>query len=252
MTARVGTFTSGELWLRCWFCGDSTKNPNKAHLSVNGEGLYHCMRCGVGGRLSKGEFIALISHYGKDWGVVEITEKQKRNWREVYKDLIPGPASTRVTKLRRHHLLTSRGFYDVFFSRRRTGKVIGLVVVNIATHYKKMMGKRGFGFVGEEIPSKIRLVEGPYDVQYPKDVCTFGIPSSIQLAKLKGKTAILCPDGDIWEDIALLSQLKRTMRRARFLLLAGVEKLPSDKDPDEVPKEEREKLTAEEFYQWRV
>ncbi len=252
MTAKVGTFSSGELWLRCWFCGDSQKNLDKAHLSVNGEGLYHCMRCGRGGKLKVGEFISMMNHYGKEWGVVEVTKERKKNWRKVHKDLLPGPASLRKTRIDRYHLLTTQGFYDVFLSRRRGGKVIGLVIVNAETGRKKMMGKRGFGYVGNEICSRIRLVEGPYDVRYKKDVCTFGIPSTSQLDKLRGKTAILCPDGDVWTDIGLLSQLKRTIRKSKFLLVEGVEKLEEDKDPDEVPREDRERITLEEFFRWKL
>ena len=61
MTQKAGTYVDGELWLRCPYCGDSDRNRWKAHFSINGEGLYHCLRCKASGKLPTRERIAILT-----------------------------------------------------------------------------------------------------------------------------------------------------------------------------------------------
>jgi len=101
----------------------------------------------------------------------------------------------------------------------------------------------GFGYEGYSLfdyQNPVRIVEGPYDVIYPKDACTFGIPRSQQIRQLQFQSVIICPDGDVWNRIDLLRAWLLPWKNA---LVVGVERLPINKDPDEVPVNEREVIS---------
>ena len=142
MTALVGTYRDGELWLRCPHCGDSDKHKDKANYFINGAGLYHCMRCGIGGKLKLREQIKLLTEHGLEFGVVPSKKMQGQPWDAVFEDLMPGPGSTRESSLQRFHLMTPSAFFDVFLIRNSKGLGTGLQLVNVQTNKKKIIGKK--------------------------------------------------------------------------------------------------------------
>lgn len=263
MTNRAGVYIDGELWLRCPFCGDSERNTWKAHFSINGEGLYHCLRCKASGRAPVKERIAILTKYGMEHGVHVLDKRQ--DWEEVWLSVLPGPGTTRKTKLPRNHLLTTRGFYDVFRISNFTGRPCGLQLVNTKTRKKKIIGTTGFGLPDDREPSSgpeepITIVEGPYDVRMTTDVCTFGIPNRGQLLQMAkaGAFVYFMPDGDVWRKSKAMRTLRRNLVRNikyavnKGLFVEGAIKIQNlHDDPETVEDGAVELLTAEEFYQWR-
>lgn len=250
MTARVGEFKNGELWLRCPYCGDSEKNRWKAHYSVSPNGLYHCMRCGIGGKLSAKAWLSLY-HNMPD----TVDVRHSSNWKELVASLDPGPGNDRASGLQRFHLRTKNGVYDVFLHRNwKTKKAVGVQLINVMTKKKRNEGRRAFGIPHRlEVNKIMRIVEGPYDVLYENDICTYGIPSSNQMMQMKGWPVLLCPDGDVFEKLDLLNRLRNVIRETQSrVFYTGVERIPDGLDPDEVPKEGREMLTVGEFLEWRL
>jgi hypothetical protein len=111
-------------------------------------------------------------------------------------------------------------------------------------------GKRLFGFTGEGprfTAEAVRLVEGPYDVVTEQDICLFGLPSRRQAKALRGFRVILCPDGDVWTSSNLLSRFCKRFRVHSGVVVLGIERLPDDKDPDEVPPKDREVIAYKEM-----
>ena len=54
---------------------------------------------------------------------------------------------------------------------------------------------------------------------------------------------ILCPDGDVWTSTNLLSRFCSKFSMSSGVIVTGVERLPHDKDPDEVHPEDREVIS---------
>lgn len=110
-------------------------------------------------------------------------------------------------------------------------------------------GKRLFGYSSDflDFSETYRVVEGPYDCIYPNDVCVFGLPGKEQSKLLKPYKLILCPDGDIWTSEEKVLQWFRPFL---YNKIQYVERLPDDKDPDEVPEKERRKLVWKTLKNW--
>ena len=255
MVAEAGTFKDGELWLRCPYCGDSTKHPTRAHYSVNTEGYEHCLRCKAGGRITTAELIKLIvEHTGKE--VVEI--KRKENWKSVYHKFESGAGSPRRSGLVRYHLTTERGIFDCFIIRNGRGKTVGVQLCSVRTKSKRIYGTRGISYRGKRIISSLSrpiiLVEGPYDVWDEHHICAFGLPGPSTYRMLRGQFVILCPDGDVWKEKGLCKQFLYHSQKAYEkggVFILGVQILDRDKDPEEVAPKDREFVDIEEYMKWR-
>ncbi len=248
-----------ELALRCPFCGDSTRSATKTHFSVNMRtGLYHCYRCGVGGRFSLAELTGLLASRGITPAALSVTLAETGDgarWRHALALLQPGPASARPSALDRYHVTDVDGsMADAFLSRGGDGAVRGVQVINMARHARRMYGTRLLGWRGDVLQSSahdpLRLVEGPWDCLSHRDLCSFGTPSRHTFRELRYQYVLLCPDGDVWGTPHLRRAWQTVVRQALCttgVLVVGVEKLPPDKDPDEVPYSERERVSVQEF-----
>lgn len=255
MTGRPGERTGNELWLRCPHCGDSQKSKNKAHYSVNSEGLYHCLRCGVGGRLHLRDYIAYVWRDHADLLHHDALVGPDSDWEDLLDELTPGPGYSRFSALDRYHVRTTTELLDVFLSRNTRGDITGLCLADLDAKRKRVVGTRSLGWSGSELTSSaaapLRIVEGPYDVLTDRDICTYGLPSKNQLKRLKGHYVLICPDGDVWPDPG--------KRRAILNLLTvpgptivGFEVLGADEDPDDVPYAQRTRITVKEMQKpWR-
>jgi len=235
-----GEFDSrGRYWSKCPFCGDT-----RGHLVVNTSGVYYCFRCGTSGYLPLDVHIRMFG-----WGHVSSKIIYPRPEDEIpehpmvlLRRLAPGPASSRKSKLQRYHL----GNLDAFLMRDPSGRLTGIHLRGPGI--SKSVGRVSFGFRGPRMPMVIRLVEGPYDVCYDEDVATFGLPTGSQLSALRDRLLILTPDGDVWTNPMLLKRYVKTLFKADVANnIWKVEILPSGKDPDEVPVEEREAIDGSEF-----
>lgn len=235
----VGQVRDGRLWVRCWNCGDSVYNPHHAHMSINPEGLYHCVRCGTGGKLGPKEYLEYIS--GASYGQLDLEQWKPNDYQKLYVQLIPGPANSRFSRLERFHLKTNRGNRDAFIIQNGLGDDIGILVND--GKQKVVYGHRGIAWPSEDPPTSspskpLRLVEGPYDVLFSRDVCGFGLPDSHCLSMLRGQFIILCPDGDVWHDSDKLAVVQKALQSQQVYVI-GIEFIPGGKDPDEVMPEDR-------------
>lgn len=254
--AKVGEHKNGELWVRCWICGDSERNPDHAHMSINGDGLFHCVRCNAGGKLSSTDFLRHVDSSLLSQINISNNTTSNSHWKYVYDDLLPGPGNQRHSLLPRYHTDIGGKPHDVFVCRDSRGDPIGLATVS-PDGQKSIMGNKGVSWVGDGIllsspDSPIRLVEGPYDVMYSNDVCVYGIPDANALYHLRTHSIILCPDGDVWtfEKRQILLKLLRTITSNNTpCQILGMEKLPDDLDPDECPVEHRQFIPVERCHQ---
>lgn len=255
---KSGTVQDGEFWIRCPFCGDSQNNPTKAHFSIRlRDGAYHCHRCNAGGRLSASRLLEITHKAGEAPVMVSDLERDDD---DPLPELIPGPASTRYSRLRRFHMNTPERKLDAF----ELFDPIDLELVGIAyraPNYARIVGDKGLAWPYAPDPlvshslSPLRLVEGPYDVLGANDVATFGTFARSTLEDLKGHFIILTPDGDVWTDGQLFFQFMGTVSwlmkpQDRFAWgtpqlkphLLGIEYIKGEKDPDEVYPDDREFL----------
>src|SRR4051812_45234533 len=143
--ALVGQVKNGRLWVRCWNCGDSS-NQHHAHLSINQEGLYHCVRCGVGGKLTPPEFMEHVTEGSLNQLMIE--QWKPTEFQKMYSQLLPGPGTSRFSLLERFHLKSERGNLDAFLSKNGLGEDIGVMVNYGKT--KIMVGHRGLSWSGED------------------------------------------------------------------------------------------------------
>ncbi len=246
MTGRNEEIEGGRLWLRCPYCGDSSNDPTKAHLNVHlAKFLYHCYRCGASGKLTPKEALNLISKYDLDINYVE--ENIDKDEMLELPELILGAGSSRRSRLDRFHLVDSYNYHwDAFEIYDPRDHVVCGVHLRSSKN-KLTLGDPGFSWPNaSNFPllstplDPITIVEGPYDVVEPRDVCLYGYPSYSRLKILKGHFIILCPDGDTWDssgDTNLLSrfvQLVSLMMNSLNLYLMGIIYIPGGKDPDEL------------------
>jgi len=248
----AGTKQGTRLWRRCPFCGDSPKHPNRAHLFIDLTTLgYHCYRCGESGLLPLSTIIELFESGEFTQTLKEAQEYKKSNTNqleEYSKRIIPGPGTPRHSSLERYHHITDQGeALDVFLVRDLLGEVVGYHFRGGKGEDKVSfhIGERGYGYSGPEFPDPpIVLVEGPYDVQYPEEVCTFGLFSRKILADLRGYPLILCPDGDVWERTNLTENLIKNVKISKAWVI-GFQYLAPDQDPEDVPIDQRHFMSLE-------
>jgi hypothetical protein len=229
----------GELKVRCFYCGDSTRHRNKKHLSLNlKQGLYHCFRCGASGSIPPGALLTLCAREGIAMNLGKVEEKEL--------DVHEGPASSRPSMLKRYHAIApggKKGIWDAFELRDpqtslQTGWMMRSGKASLMTSFL------GTGLMWPEggLTSDAVVVEGPYDVLHPDEVAVGGFISWSKVKMLIGRNIYLYPDGDTWQDPYLFSMLKETIRsalRSRMLYLEGVFRIPSKKvDPDQVKARE--------------
>lgn len=198
----------------CPFCGGKRKT-----LYVYPSNSYYCHRCKKSGNIAELNIPLEV--------VVERKVYNPRKFNNVL--------SSRFSLVRGREF---DGRVDTFEVKLPNGKQIGY-----HSRYpgKKSItqGERGLGYRERflKLDKVYRVVEGPYDVIYPEDVCTFGIPSRNQAKLLRPYKLILCPDGDMWKR---KDTLFAWLRPFMYNQIVWVEKLPLDKDPDEIPKGKRE------------
>jgi hypothetical protein len=192
---------------------------NRRTLYLYSSGAYHCHRCKAHGKIVDLKNID-----------VKFDLKQNHELSSVWNN-----------RGKRESLVRNRHFenrVDVFQVKNSKGEITG--------EYKRSpgkksetIGKRYFGYRRDylEIGETYRIVEGPYDVIYPEDVCVFGIPNKTQARDLKHQKLILCPDGDMWKQRETIFDW---LSPFVYNQVVAVERLPIDKDPDEVPRKERE------------
>lgn len=248
MTHPHGTVEDGELWLRCPHCGDSQRNEWKAHHSINlRSGKFYCLKCGAKGVLTIKQLLALA-----DYADVSIFVGEDRDDPEiVLPDLTPGPATRRYSMLDRWKHFRDGEWRDAFPMHEPDGTLVGIYLRGDGKT-SEILGEVGYSWVEGEVlrstPNDLyRIVEGPYDVLESNDLCIFGTISRGRLESLRGQYLLLCPDGDVWTDPGLLKQFRNTLRWLlrrpwNAPMLVGVEYLPDNKDPDEVPIPNRERL----------
>jgi hypothetical protein len=233
MSQRVGTLKDHELWLRCPECGDSQNNPNKGHLSVNIlKAVFYCVRCGHSGVLSVQQALQIAARFDIEVGNETTAEP---------KEIEENAGSTRYSCLKRwHHMDTDWNTWDVFEIRDPThNEVVGQYFR--LGQASLISGESGLGYCGSTLISSanspLRLVEGPYDVLGPQDVCCYGFLRTQALKLLRGHFVTLCPDGDVWQDELLRARFVKVMqwcfRDSRSPEIVGLEMIPDGKDPDE-------------------
>ena len=242
-----------EYAFRCPQCGDSTRDQTKAHASINVRtGLIYCFRCGWSGKAS-------FEQMSENEEIVDAAFAKKARWvkREIKPEeleplILPGPAIARPSALSRFHLTNPAGTrLDVFQSRDPDGNTVGYY---LRYPEKKFLavGKRLFGYSEQNTwDDYLRVVEGPYDVVDKKhDLCLFGNPGKRQIELLRFYPLVLCPDGDVWADPAKTTGYLNQISRFGMPNILWVEKLPPDKDPDEVAIEERKRISFKELLSW--
>lgn len=258
MTKEAGTLVGMEFWMRCPYCGDSSKNRVKAHFSVNlSTGAYHCHRCKASGGYSKKEIFEVTGQsYLMMPQRVDKTTIEEEDLDELAELAVRGPGIPRASRLSRWHFTSSSGrVFDLFWCRHPNGKVVGAYFRSSERKWSYVAGHRMLGFVGPKMISNqnyLRIVEGPYDVMYPEDVCTFGFPSKNQIQALAGFPLVLCPDGDVWEDPKLLYRYLLRFFKYQHILVLGAELIADGLDPDEVRREDRAWVSPKDLLRlWR-
>lgn len=242
--------TRRKIYKRCEYCGDSQKDPSKRHMAIFVDsGYFRCYRCGIEGYLPIAELVEMVFHEWGDNHSMRPVQSNERPLRPLDSELVfnagPNPRYNRFSHVRnRYHLLHPKSL-DIFEIKDPHGSTQGYALrdISVKTMRTILFGKMGFGYFPQKLPSSrvpIRIVEGPYDVVTEHDVCTFGIPRSGQIAQLQFQPIILCPDGDVWNRLDLL---RAWLLPWKSRLVVGVERLPQNLDPDEVPVGDRETLT---------
>ncbi len=239
-----GVLKDNEYWMRCPFCGDSQKSHDKVHFSFSViTGLFHCYRCQVSGKFSRKQRETLLSgdiaHVFESSDTAELDQRDPANDLSILLSfLLPGPGSSRFSALRRYHVATDQGPVDAFEVRDQMGNLLGIHLRPSWIKSFRTIGHRGLGYPGTRnlLPEPfVRLVEGPYDVVTPNDVCTFGFPNVRQLKLIKSYPVILCPDGDVWTlRERFNTYFKGFDYRIPICTTLAIEVLSGDKDPDEV------------------
>lgn len=253
---RPGTLIGHELFLRCPFCGDSENNLHKAHFSVNTiKYVFHCYRCGISGKLTNAQMISLVHELPNMDFITKEVQSHSRLLKDVLKELVVGAGSPRDSRLSRWHFGEQNS--DAFLSRSATGEVVGVHIRPQNKDKIKTYGMSAFGFEEDELLSSpkepLRIVEGAYDVLFPRDVCVFGTINHGKLQALVGHYVILCPDGDVWERPELLKQFHYTVKQlvlnyhGRGSWITGIEYIPKGKDPDEVAPTGRIYIPIKEY-----
>lgn len=236
-----------KFYVRCFICGDSIKDPDKAHLAIFPGGSFKCFRCGAHGELSFHDYLYYAGLSGsKPVKVSTMPEGPAADWERLPVNAI-GPLGRKSTVENRWRASTPNGPIEIFGSTTLKGEIVGY---QIRASWQKMIrsyGKRWYGGSAEALTSQqIRVVEGPYDAIYPGDICTYGIPSYPQVKALSWRRIILCPDGDVYHDpvkiVAWFGPFVKLNCQVEYLEFITA-------DPDEVPAEERTRIEWAEAIQ---
>lgn len=204
MSYRENTIHNNRLFVRCVECGDSVKRHYVGHMGIDlSTGLWHCHRCGSGGRLTTNQFLEYTS--GRDIvlpeKIIELSDY----------DSVPYAQDTRYTLVAGQYNKDEK--YRQWAMRKPDGEVIGYHHRFDGGKNSENIGHRGLGYVGRELATTnvLRVVEGVYDVVLPDDVCVFGKITSSPLKLLKYYPLCLCPDTDIIYNKANLQMFARTV-----------------------------------------
>lgn len=227
-----------RFWMRCPECGEPNwKEGKSVHAFFSLKTLSgHCYRCGATLELNQLDVEGLAELFRKKRRpVVEETKKELYDW---WKNL-PEVETERPT------FLPVKKFSEFFVFPMQDPATLEVTGVHLRHSKRKLfysLGSRGLGIPLEiSILQPWRVVEGPYDVLDSQTVAVFGSPDTGRLQKIPAVTVILCPDGDVWDSATLRSQW---VRIAKHMYSSGkqvfFEVLPENKDPDEVPVEQRE------------
>lgn len=239
MTGRVG-IDGQRLWIRCPECGDSQNDPNKAHCNIDlRRFIYHCYRCGAGGKLSGKEILKLVDEWDLDLETIIDESDQTRSSIDDFPPLLPGAGSSRKSALDRYHLNYGEKNYDAFYLREPRDNVVCGIHLR-SGKMKISLGDLGYAWPGgDPITSSqedpIYLVEGPYDVLTNRFVGVMGLLSSTRIRPLVGHSIVLFPDSDVWTHQTLLSRTLSTIKSlmlSRRIFLLGMVIIP-DGDPDD-------------------
>lgn len=258
----AGEVYDQELWLRCPMCGDSQNRAHIAHFSINLlTGAYFCVRCRSGGYLKPGQFIDLYAKLPQDTIHRILSGGGNRvPGLVIDQDRLSPSALGRFSLIERQTYTDSNDVqWDAFPTKdARTGDTIGWYLRG-PDKRSLVSGEKGLGWsysgpVTSTSRFPARLVEGPYDVIDPADVCCYGTISVDSLKLLgPGHVLILCPDSDVWRDTELLRQFYRVLQASRkagsrLPYVSAVEILPKDTDPDEMPVSLRLSVEAVKVY----
>lgn len=254
MTGRVGKISqNSEIWVRCPFCGDSKRDPTKAHMTINpAKALYHCRKCNAGGRMTYSQLLKLL--YDQNIALEDLsffepeasTDDLHVISEEDFPELEEGPGNSRDSLLHRYHLAHGQDIWDAFKIRDNDLETVGILLRRPGKSI--ILGSNsGLLWYGDyslrstpEDP--LYIVEGPYDVLRKRDVCISGMISSETMTRLRGHSLVLTPDGDVWTDQSLFFRIAKSIEkimRNGEIYLAGLEVIPDGKDPDEVPPTRR-------------
>lgn len=225
---KAGQVKNNEVWIRCLFCGDSQHSLTKAHLRIHlDSGLYFCHRCNEKGRVTP-SLLARLNLL--DLPSVDFLHQ------ELIPELYRGPLTSRESLLPRWNTGQADAFKIYWLGQPEP------VGYYLRGSQKKILGFTGFAWPENPKPilsdasAPLRLVEGPYDVKHPQDVCTFGLFNPKLIAsQLKHHYFILSPDGDVWTSPsrkrAFFSALTSIIKSK--LNLVGVEFHEANQDPDD-------------------
>ncbi len=238
---KPGTIKNDELWIRCPYCGDSSDHW-KCHFRIQLKtGLFHCHRCGEGGKLDAAKIFQLNLMKFRELDPL-ILEKQTFSL---------GPGTKRKSLLQRYHTPDNVDAFKLWWTGSPEAIHVGW---DVRGKQKHTVGIKGIAWIDTPRPltstpsDPLTLVEGPYDVVKPRDVCLSGFFNSEALRQLKGQLFYLCPDGDIWTNqelfIGFYNRVIKILRSNLYSVL-GIIFLPGNKDPDE--SSERPILSTEEF-----
>jgi hypothetical protein len=183
------TDRNGNRWVRCEACGDSKKNPWKAHKMVDPNGGAYCFLCADSTKLGMADMIDVALGYAHVEEVLERGEGRERTPR----------LNGRFTRLERFDIEGDPA-WDSFEQRDQFGRVIGWHNRHKSRKVCENEGRRGLGYVEDSLLSSpsgpLVVVEGPYDVITDRHVCVFGTISRPVLKRFRLQYVWLFPDPD--------------------------------------------------------
>lgn len=226
MAYPVGTIRNQRLFIRCPMCKDSSKRPHVGHLGIDlTQGLYHCHRCGEGGRLSVAQFVELTSPHSQPAIPPDLPDLSDYA-------ALPDSYDARYTLLISQQ--DSAAAYRQWPMRKADGEIIGYHHRYSRGKYFQNIGYRGLGYPGKNLlsPGILRVVEGPYDVVLPDSVCVFGKITLSSLRLLRHYRLCLCPDNDIIYNSVNLRAFARVVEKSPQVeyveILSRLTKDPAD------------------------
>lgn len=218
--------------IKCPYCFGQTNNERKT-LYIYSTDTYWCARCKAYGLISDLEPSQLQ-------GITIKSPVQADTKLYTYND-----TGSRFSVCKHRY---SDSIVDTFQIKLPDGSLVG--------HYHRYHGKqskiegvKGFCYREKflDLNQTYRLVEGVYDCIYPNDVAVLGYPTIYQAKALKWYRLILCPDGDVWNDV---DNLKKWLDPFCYFKNCVVEYIPNSLDPDECRQEERKQVDFKTIKEW--